>query len=208
MVTNVLDSLFARVYDPVMARVEAAGLAEQRISLLGGLEGDVLEIGAGTGANVEAYPTSLRSLTLTDPTPQMVQRLRNKIAEVRPGVTIQQATAEDLPYEDGSFDAVVSTLVLCSVGDLGRALAEIRRVLRPGGRLVLYEHVQAAGATAHAQFLLEPVQRVVARGCRLTRDIRTAVRHAGFDVGAVVDGEMRAAPKLVRTVVSGVATLP
>lgn len=208
MVSKLLDSVFARVYDPVMAGMERVGLADQRAQLLGGLEGAVLEIGAGTGLNLPAYPPTVRSLTLTDPTPQMVAELREKVAAARPDAVVVQAPADRLPFEDDTFDAVVTTLVLCSVPDVSAALAEIRRVLKPEGHLAVLEHVQADGAVAHAQWMFEPIQRVVGRGCRLTRDIRLSLAHAGFDVGAVVPGEMRGAPKIVRKIVMGVATAP
>jgi ubiquinone/menaquinone biosynthesis C-methylase UbiE len=205
---NLLDSLFARVYDPMMAGIEERGLAEQRRQLVGSVSGDVLEIGAGTGLNLPAYPEHLKSLTLTEPSPPMASRLRARVAQERPDATVVDAGVHDLPFEDDSFDAVVSTLVLCSVGDQNSALAQIRRVLRPGGQLVLIEHVATDGLTGTAQRIFNPVQHVMGRGCDLTKDTRAAVAAAGFDVGGVVPSTMKGAPPVVRSVIAGVATAP
>lgn len=206
MLSNAFDSLFARVYDPMMSHMEERGLSEQRAQLLGGLHGDVVEIGAGTGLNLPAYPDTLRSLTLTEPTPQMAARLRARAASARPDATIVEASAENLPFDDDSFDAVVTTLVLCTVRDLSQALAEIKRVLRPDGRLAVLEHVRAEGRIGQVQNVLAPVQRVMGRGCNLNRDIHTALAEAGFDVGGIVPGEMSGAAPIVRRIISGVAT--
>lgn len=206
MLSKALDSLFARVYDPMMAHMEERGLSDQRAQLLGGLNGDVLEIGAGTGLNLPAYPDTLRSLTLTEPIPQMGARLRTRVAAQRPGTTIVEAGAEQLPFDDDSFDAVVTTLVLCTVRDLPQSLAEVKRVLRPDGRLVVLEHVRAEGRVGQVQNVLAPVQRVMGRGCHLNRDIRAALAEAGFDVGGIVPGEMPGAAPTIRQIISGVAT--
>ena len=205
---NVLDSLFARVYDPMMAKVEEKRLGEHRRQLLGGLSGDVLEIGAGTGHNLAAYPATVRTLTLTEPSGPMVQRLREKAAEQYPEADVVTAPAEHLPFDDDSFDAVVSTLVLCSVTDTAGALREVRRVLRPGGHFAVFEHVAGEGRVATVQRVFEPVQKVFGRNCHLTRDTRQAVADAGFDVSAVVEMDFKPMPSVVRSVISGVATAP
>ena len=205
---SLLDSLFARIYDPMMASLEKGGLAERRRQLLGSLSGDVLEIGAGTGLNLPAYPEQVTSLTLTEPSPPMVSRLRARVAQDRPDATVIDADVHTLPFEDDSFDAVVSTLVLCSVGNQRSALSGIRRVLRPGGQLVLIEHVATDGLAGTAQKVFNPVQHVMGRGCDLTQDTRAAVAAAGFDVGGVVPSTMKGAPPVVRSIVAGIATAP
>lgn len=205
----VLDAIFARVYDPMMSKVEEKRLGEHRRHLLGSLSGDVLEVGAGTGLNLGAYPDTISSLTLTEPVAPMMKRLQAKVAQERPDAEVVLAPAEQLPFDDASFDAVVSTLVLCSVTDVDAALGEMRRVLRPGGRLALFEHVVAEDArTARIQRIFEPVQKVFGRNCHLTRDTRTAVEAAGFDVGGVVGMDFKPLPAVVRTVVTGIAIAP
>ena len=205
MLSNALDSLFARAYDRFMLQTEKKGLADQRSQLLSGLDGDVLEIGAGTGANLRAYPATLRSLTLTEPSPQMASRLRSKAEGSRPDATIVAAPAEDLPFDDESFDAVVTTLVLCSVDDVAAAARELRRVLRPDGRLVVIEHVARPGGPSLPQRLWDPVQHVVGRNCHVTRDTRSVLRVAGFDTTALVDGVMPGAPGALFPTISGIA---
>ena len=205
MLTNALDSLFARVYDRLMVQTEEKGLGDLRSQLLSGLNGDVLEIGAGTGANLRAYPATLRSLTLTEPTRQMAARLRDKAKEIRPDATIVEAPAEDLPFDEKSFDAVVTTLVLCSVDDVDAAVGQLRRVLRPDGQLVVIEHVAKTGGPSLPQKIWDPVQHVVGRNCHITRDTRSALESGGFDTGALVDGAMPAAPAMLFPTISGIA---
>jgi ubiquinone/menaquinone biosynthesis C-methylase UbiE len=179
---NPLDVVFAGLYDAVMAGPEAAGLTRWRRELVGDLTGDVLEIGAGTGLNVPHYGPGAR-LTLLEPDPSM----RARLAERAGDHTVVDGAAEALPFPDARFDAVVSGLVLCSVTDLGASLAEIRRVLRPGGRFVFIEHVVSdVGWVRAGQHLVEPLWKVAARGCHLTRDTGAALVQAGFEVDDVV----------------------
>ena len=202
-----LDALFARLYDPMMASVERRGLARERARLLGLSSGDVVELGAGTGLNLPHYPASVR-LTLTEPTPEMAERLRARVARERPEAQVLLAPAEQLPLPDASADAVVSTLVLCTVESPQRALAEVRRVLRPGGRLLLFEHVATQGAWGRVQRFVEPVQRCCARGCHLTRDTRGELERAGFDTRGVQDTELPGSPPLLRRAIAGSALRP
>ena len=141
--------------------------------------GEVLEIGAGTGANLSFYPPSVR-LTVVEPNPHMAARLRKKARAVGMQVRVEIVRGEELPFADGAFDCVVSTLVLCSVRDLSVSLAEARRVLRPGGAFYFFEHVGAGGWRRRAQDLLNPVYHLVDGECNLNRDIDAAIRSAGF----------------------------
>ena len=134
---------FASTYDRFSKGSEEAGLAEMRRNLIAGARGDVLEIGGGTGANLSYYGADVESVTVTEPEPPMLKRLERKAREQNSQATVLRAPAEDLPFEDASFDTVVSTLVLCGVDDQPRALRELRRVLRPGGRLIFLEHVRS-----------------------------------------------------------------
>lgn len=187
---ELLDRVFAAAYDPVLARAERAGLAELRHDVLHDLAGHVVELGAGTGANLRHYGPGVTRLTLYEPVGAMVHRLHRAVA-AHPSpdrdTEVVVAPAEALPLADRSVDAVVGTLVLCTVDDLDRTLAEAARVLRPDGVLALVEHVHGEGARARFQRGLEPVWRVAARGCHLTRDPRTALAGAGWDVRGLRD---------------------
>src|SRR4051794_13558629 len=140
---SIRSRIFAAMYDRQMKKVEQELLGRLRTSVLAAATGDVLEIGGGTGANIEAYPDTITSLTITEPEAPMLRRLQQKAAASNRDVTALRAPAEDLPFEDGTFDTVVSTLVLCGVDDQQRALRQIGRVLRPGGRLLFIEHVRS-----------------------------------------------------------------
>lgn len=184
---GLLDRVFAAAYDPVLENAERAGLGAKRRELLAPLTGHVLEIGAGTGANLAHLGNNVDRATLLEPTPEMAARLRQRLSNGHPTtsngtvVEVVEAPAEALPAADHSIDAVVSTLVLCSVDDLTRTLGEIRRVLKPDGQLVVLEHVGGAGRVRRVQRLVEPAWKVVARGCHLTRDTGAALESSGFD---------------------------
>ena len=189
------DRLFARVYDPVLAGPERAGLGHAREGLLASASGRVLEIGAGTGANLAHLPrTGIVSLTLVEPAAPMRARLSRRVDALRdrlPDDTrVIDGSAASLPVADGTVDTLVSTLVLCSVPDVDAAVRELRRVLTPDGHLLLLEHVAGTGTTRRLQGLIDPGWRVVARGCRLVRDTRAALERGGFDVSDVVDWRM------------------
>src|SRR5439155_19115331 len=131
---------FAAVFDRLSAPMERGFMREVRTDLVGGARGRVLEIGCGTGASFPYYGASATEIVATEPDPYMLERARKRAEEVGRAIDIRQAPAEDLPFADGSFDTVVSTLVLCTVRDPAAALAEVRRVLEPGGELHFCEH--------------------------------------------------------------------
>jgi ubiquinone/menaquinone biosynthesis C-methylase UbiE len=196
--------VFAALYDRVMAATEDAGLRDARREVLAGARGRVLEIGAGTGANVALYPEAVSELVLTEPEEPMARRLRPRAG----GAQVVVAPAEALPFEDDSFDTVVCTLVLCTVADQDRAAAEIRRVLKPGGRLLLVEHVRSVDpGLARWQDRLDGFQRRVAHGCLANRNTAEALRRAGFAVD-VEAWELPKAPKYARPAIRGTATAP
>ena len=174
-----LDRLFAASYDRLIARIEDAGLRERRRALVADLTGDVLEIGPGTGLNIEHYRRAAR-VVLVERNPHMTRRLRARAAAASVRVEIVEGSAERLPFPDESFDAVVSTLVLCSVADRSRTLAEVRRVLKPDGRFVLIEHVRGEGPLGHAQDVLASAHRFLGAGCTPNRRTAEAIRAAGF----------------------------
>jgi len=200
--------LFATIYDPFMRGAEEACLAQWRTDLLAHAEGDVLEVGAGTGANLPLYPSGIRSLQLTEPDADMLTRLRRRmrVAPMRQ-VQAREAAVDALPFEEASFDTVVSTLVLCSVPDVSRALAEVRRVLRPGGRLLFLEHVAAEDRPARLvwQRRLEPIWTRISGNCHLTRRTGELIRQAGFAVEQETRESVRKALPIVRPSIRGVA---
>lgn len=183
--------LLAAGYDHVMAGREAAGLARHRERLLGGAAGRVLEIGGGTGANLPFYGAGVKELVLAEPDPHMARRLERKLRGYGLPARILRAPAEDLPVESGSFDVVVSTLVLCTVADVGRALAEVRRVLAPGGRLLFVEHVRSDDPRlARWQDRLRRPWAWLGGGCQCNRATVESIRAAGFELAEVARAEL------------------
>jgi ubiquinone/menaquinone biosynthesis C-methylase UbiE len=169
------------LYETVMARADAAGLAEQRAALVRGLRGRVLEIGAGTGAMFPYYASDVELVAL-EPDERFVARARERAGDAKCTVRIVVGSALDLPFDAGSFDAIVSCLVLCSVDDPPKALAEIARVARPGGNLRLLEHVRSPRAVAGALMsLFDPVWVALnGQGCHMDRDTEQTLARAGF----------------------------
>ena len=189
------------MYDPLMARAERAGLRDERAALIRQARGRVLEIGAGTGSNLPHYAGDVESLTLTDPEAPMLRRLERK----GPAALVLRAPAEDLPFDDDSFDTVVSTLVLCAVDDQPRALREIRRVLRPGGKFLFLEHIRSTEPKmARKQDRLNGIQLRVGR-CNCNRPTVDSIRAAGFQITELTHGALPTAPAHVRPMVVGVA---
>jgi ubiquinone/menaquinone biosynthesis C-methylase UbiE len=185
-------------------RAERRGIGDRRRTLLAGLEGDVLEIGSGTGASLPYYEEAARVVAL-EPDESMASRLPARVAEAHVPVEIVSASAEALPFPDESFDAAVSAFVLCSVENPAAVLGEIRRVLKPDGRLVLLEHVRGEGRTARWQHRLTPLHRKLAGNCHLDRDTKVSVAAAGFDVADVEPTQLPGTHALVRPGVQGVA---
>jgi ubiquinone/menaquinone biosynthesis C-methylase UbiE len=171
--------IFAAVYDRLNAAADEGWQGELRSRLLSGARGEVLEIGGGTGANLPHYQVADR-VVVTEPDPFMRKKLRPKLPQARVPVEVSDAGAEELPFADDSFDTVVSTLVLCSVDDPRKALAEIRRVLRPGGKLFFMEHVRGEGSVARWQDRLQPLWSKLFAGCHPNRDTVAAIQAAGF----------------------------
>jgi ubiquinone/menaquinone biosynthesis C-methylase UbiE len=197
------DRIFAAGYDPLSAPWEKRHGAKLRRNLLEHARGRVLEIGVGTGLSLPHYPP-VDELVATDPSEPMLRRARRRAAEAGVDVTFVKAPAEQLPFEDDSFDTVVSMVVLCTVEDQQRALREIRRVLRPNGQFLFSEHVRSEDPKrAGWQDRLEPIWGVVANGCHPNRHTLDAIREAGFDVSEVEQGELPGVPALVRPYVSG-----
>ena len=172
--------VLAAVYDLAMRRAERRVLGRLRRELLADVEGRVLEIGAGTGANFPYYPSA--SIVATDPDRRMLDRAAKKARRAGRGVELRQAVAESLPFPDASFDVVVSTLVLCTVEEPRRALAELRRVLVPGGELRFLEHVRGEGRLGTFHDLLDHLWPRVAWGCHPNRRTVESLGAAGFTI--------------------------
>ncbi|MBI3894472.1 MAG: class I SAM-dependent methyltransferase [Acidobacteria bacterium] len=156
-------------------------VVERKKALLGGLHGDVLEIGPGTGPNLAFYPADCRWIGV-EPNPFMVPYLQRAAKEVGRNIEIRSGSAEQLPAEDTSADAVVSTLVLCSVGDPAASLREVLRVLKPGGRFVFIEHVAAPRGTTlrRLQGFIRPLWKRIADGCHPDRETWLTIEQAGY----------------------------
>jgi ubiquinone/menaquinone biosynthesis C-methylase UbiE len=184
MGATVSHPLFARVYARFVQTSEKRGGAEHRRRLLAGLSGRVLELGAGSGANFAHYPASVSEVVAIEPEPYLRERARLAAAGAAPAISVEPGDAGSLSGEAASFDAGVVALVLCSVPDQQRALAELFRVIRPGGELRFYEHVRS-----HSPFEAR-IQRAadatfwphIAGGCHLARDTASAIEQAGFEL--------------------------
>jgi SAM-dependent methyltransferase len=199
------ERVFAAVYDRMLAGTEKAGLRDRRRELLTSARGRVLEIGAGTGANLDFYPDAVTQLVVTEPAEPMAVRLQRK----SPGTQVVRAPAEELPFPDASFDTVVATLVLCTVHDLDATLREIGRVLKPDGQLLFLEHIRSDDEKlVRWQNRLNGLQNRIACGCNLNRPTPDVMRAHGFVLERVEHGEMPKAPPLVRPMAFGVARPP
>lgn len=200
---------FAAIYDRLMAGTEDKGLRETRARLLADARGRTLELGAGTGLNLGHYPEAVTELVLTEPFEPMAKRARAKLESLGREPDVVAAPAESLPFDDASFDTVVSTLVLCTVRDPARSLAEIRRVLKPGGRLLFIEHVRSDDPKlAKWQDRLRRPWFVCGHGCNCNRETLASIGAAGLEVDSVEHGELPEAPPIVRPMVTGSAIAP
>lgn len=200
--------LFSAMYDRCLQGTEEAGLREMRREVLSTAHGRTIDLGAGTGANLDLYPEAVTALVLAEPDPHMLRQLRVKVGEKGVAAELSDASAEDLPFADASFDTAIFTLVLCTVPNPERALSETARVLKPGGKLLFLEHVRAADAgLARWQDRLERPWRFLGDGCHCNRDTVAGLSAAGFEVGQVEQAELPKAPPIVRPLVQGTARL-
>jgi ubiquinone/menaquinone biosynthesis C-methylase UbiE len=203
---------FARFYDRLLAGTEDAGLAEMRHALLATASGRVLELGAGTGLNLAHYTDAVTELVMTEPDPHMAVRLRERLAGDGTAAgqpSVIEAPAEDLPFDDGSFDVVVATLVFCTVEDPSRAVEEARRVLVEGGRLLYLEHVRSSRpGLARWQDWLQRPWGWFAGGCHPNRATGELLAGAGFWIDSIDRDSLPKAPPIVRPLIRGVARRP
>lgn len=172
--------VFPRLMNAMMStKVEE----KYRPMALEGVRGEVLEIGFGTGLNLPHYPAGVARITAVEPNPGMRALAERQIAASSTPVDFLEQDGERLSAADESFDCVVSTWTLCSIRDVGRALSEVRRVLRPDGEFFFFEHgLSPDPGVQRWQRRLNPIQKTMADGCHLDRDIKALVAAAGFDV--------------------------
>lgn len=205
---TLFGKVYARCYDFFTDRMDRAGAQEHRRRLVEEAAGEVLEIGAGTGKNLPLYGAAERVVVL-EPDPAMRARAHMAAREARVPVEVVEGDAMVLPFPDASFDSVVFSLVLCTVPDVERSLAEARRVLRPGGILRFYEHVRAADPhLARWQDRLERPWGWIGRGCHPNRDTTAAVESAGFGLRSLEEFDFPDMPRIVRPHVIGIGERP
>ncbi len=198
--------LMAKLYDPFMAKTEEACLGQWREELLGRAKGRVLELGAGTGINLQYYPDDVE-VVLVEPDSHMRDALSPRFEGSGLEGQIIGGTMESMQAPEGSFDTVVSTLVLCSVPDQARTLEEAYRLLKPGGELIFLEHVAAHDNPARLKWQrrIDPFWRVIGDGCRLCRQTGAAIEAAGFELIEIKRESMRKAFPFLRPTIRGIA---
>lgn len=198
--------IFPRLMDWVMSGDEFQRL---RGLLLQEARGEVLEIGLGTGLNLPHYPGKVSSLRAVDPVPLLPDRVTQRSRAVAFPIQIKQVSAETLPFDDRTFDCVVSTWTLCTIPDPVKALRELRRVLKPDGVFLFLEHGRTEDEKVAAwQDRLNPLQRVIGCGCNLNRKIDQLIGQAGLAVTQLDRFQMQSVPRLGGEMYRGTATRP
>jgi ubiquinone/menaquinone biosynthesis C-methylase UbiE len=205
--------LFASFYDRALKASEENGLGDMRRALLADASGRVVEIGAGTGVNLDLYGAGVEDLTLIEPDPHMGAKLRERLEargghDSAPPARLVTAPAEAIPLPDDTFDTAVATLVLCTVPNPVAAVDELSRVLKPGGRLLFIEHVRAADPdSARWQDRFEKPWRFMADGCHCNRDTAATLTASSFEIESLDQGALPKSMPIVRPLISGTAAL-
>jgi SAM-dependent methyltransferase len=207
------ERLFAFYYPRLVARAENAGQRETRRQLVSHATGRTLELGAGSGLNLPHYTEAVTELTVTEPSEHMLAHLRAQLGAASPRVGVWklvQCAAEQLPFPDASFDTVVATYVLCTTPDPARALAEVARILAPGGQYLFLEHVHAGEGTrlGRAQDLLELPHRYLAAGCYPNRRTEALLDRSPLQVQELAHGSQPRAIPTVKPTILGSARRP
>ena len=196
--------IFPLLLDKVLSTPE---MGEYRRRALAPVKGETLEIGFGTGLNLPFYPGAVTKLTGIDSEDMLRGRVRNRVARSQIPVTRMRIDATGrLPFDDHSFDSVVSTLTLCSVSDTAAALAQVQRVLKPDGRFVFFEHGRSADPiVARRQDRYNPIQKIIGGGCNLNRQIDRLIETAGFEMRSLERFLMPDTPRIMAEMYCGVA---
>jgi ubiquinone/menaquinone biosynthesis C-methylase UbiE len=205
---------FASFYDRALKASEENGLGDMRRALLAEASGRVVEIGSGTGVNLDLYDDGIEDLTLIEPDPHMGAQLRERLAErsadgaASPPARLVAAPAEAIPFADDTFDTAVATLVLCTVPYPVASIDELARVLKPGGRLLFIEHVRSDDpGSARWQDRFEKPWRFVADGCYCNRDTEATLSASAFQIEQVEQGVFPKSLPIVRPLIHGTAVL-
>jgi len=206
------ERFFALYYPHLVGISERAGQAERRRDLLARAHGRTLEIGAGNGYNLPHYTAAVGELVVSEPSPFMLEHLRQRLETDPPPVRswqLVQTGAEELPFADASFDTVAASYVHCTIPDPPRALAEIARVLKPGGRYLFMEHIRASGPVyGRIQDVLERPHRFIAAGCYPNRPTERWLEESELQIESLVHEPMPRAPMTVRPTIRGTAIKP
>ena len=207
------ERLFALYFPPLLALAENAGQRETRRALVGRASGRTLELGAGAGVNLPHYTSAGDELVVSDPSPHMRAHLESELADHPPhagSVRLIDCAGESIPFGDATFDTVVATYILCTTPEPERVLAEIHRVLAPGGRYLFLEHVHAGEGTLLGRFqdLVELPHRYIAAGCHPNRRTERLLRGSALEVLELQRGRQPRAPATVRPTILGVAARP
>jgi SAM-dependent methyltransferase len=205
------ERAFAWYYPKLMAVSERAGGAAMRARVVGQAVGRTLEIGAGNGYNLPHYTSAVTELVVTEPSPHMVQHLRKRLTTEPPPVgrwELVQTGAEQLPFPDASFDSVTAGYVHCTIPRPELAIAEIARVLKPGGRYLFIEHVRGGSLLGRVQDVVEPVHVYVAAGCHPNRRTEDLLRNSELEVEELEHTTLPRSSPSVRPVILGSARKP
>lgn len=196
--------VFPKILDVVMSN---GYMTKARIALLADVSGDIFEIGFGTGLNLAHYPESVKAITTTDVNPGMNKLANERIAASPIDVKHDVLNGENLPFEDGSFDSVVCTWTLCSIPDVGSALDEMHRILRPAGRFFFVEHGLADDPKVQKwQHRLTPIQRRIGDGCHFNRNMEELIRDHHFSYDQLETYYMEKAPRFGGYMYQGIAS--
>ncbi len=200
------DIVFPHLLDFVMSR---PNMMEQRAPTLAEARGEVLEIGFGTGLNLDFYPETVDRLTVLDPAPLLPKRVDRRIAAARMPVEKAYVDAEQLPFDSRRFDFVVSTWTLCTIPDVAAALDEVRRVLKCGGKLLFIEHGRSADERiARRQDRYNGLQKIIGAGCNMNRPIDRLIDQAGFEMARLERFLMPKSPRVLAELYRGAAVAP